>query len=387
MLKNKKILLGITGGIAIYKAIDLASKLTKAGAVVKTIMTSHATEFISPIIVRAITHQSVNVKMFDPHSEIEHITLADWADISVIAPATANFLGKAANGIADDLLSTTILATTAPILFVPAMNVHMYDNPVLRSNLVKLQKFGYFLMEPEIGKLACGYKGKGRYPRNEDIIDHIRTFLRYKKDLVGNSFLITAGANQENIDPMRFISNRSSGKMGLALAKAASIRGAQVKLIYGKISETVPSYIVSEKKESAQEMHNAVITAAKNYKVITMAAAVADFTPSQIAKKKIKKANNLTLDLQRTTDILAELGKNKKQKLIGFSAETDNLVQNAQKKLQEKNLDLIIANNLNNAGKNTTTIKIINKNLKIMEYSGEKFAVAHKILDEVKKLL
>ncbi len=387
MLKNKKILLGITGGIAAYKVIDLASKLTKTGAVVKTIMTSHASEFISPITLRAITHQTVSTKMFDPQSEIEHITLADWADIFVIAPATANILGKAANGIANDLLSTTILATTAPILFVPAMNVHMYENPVLRSNLVKLQKFGYFLMEPEIGKLACGYEGKGRYPRNEDIIDHIRTFLRYQKDLVGNSLLITAGANQENIDPMRFISNLSSGKMGLALAKAAAIRGAQVKLIYGKISETIPSYIVAEKKESAQEMHKAVITAVKNFKAIIMAAAVADFTPSQIAKKKIKKADNLTLNLQRTTDILAELGKNKKQKLIGFAAESDDLVQNAQKKLQEKNLDLIIANNLKNAGKSKTTIKIINKNLEILEYSGEKFAVAHKILDEVKKLL
>ena len=224
MLKNKNILLGISGGIAVYKAIDLAGKLTKQGAVVKTIMTKNACEFVSPITFKAITHQPVVTRMFDINAEIEHISLADWADISVIAPATANIIGKVASGIADDLLSTTIMATTSPVLFVPTMNVHMYENPIVQENIRKLSELGYFFIEPDSGKLACGYEGKGRFPEPVEIVYFVKTFLNHKKDLIGKKILVTAGATRENIDPMRFITNFSSGKMGLALARAAFIR-------------------------------------------------------------------------------------------------------------------------------------------------------------------
>ena len=258
MLKRKKILLGITGGIAAYKAVDLASKLTKMGAEVKTVMTANACEFISPITIKSITHQPVITKMFDINADIEHISLADWADIVVIAPATANIIGKTAAGIADDLLSTTLMATTAPVLFVPAMNIHMYENPIVQENIDKLTQLGYFFMEPEFGRLACGYEGKGRYPENDEIIYHIRTYLKYKKDLTGKEVIVTAGASRESIDPMRFITNHSSGKMGLALARAAHIRGANVKLIHSSLTVKVPDYLESIEAITAEEMYTVV---------------------------------------------------------------------------------------------------------------------------------
>ncbi len=384
MLKDKKILLGITGGIAAYKAVDLASKLTKMGAEVKTIMTSHACEFVSPITFKSITHQPVITKMFCAEANIEHISLADWADIVVIAPATANIIGKTASGIADDLLSTTIMATTAPVLFVPAMNIHMYENPIVQENITKLSDLGYFFMEPEFGILACGYEGKGRYPENQEIVFHIATYLEYKKDLSGRNVLVTAGASREEIDPMRFITNHSTGKMGLALARAAHIRGANVKIIYSSINVKVPDYLDSIKAESAEEMHSTVLREHTNSDIIFMTAAVADYTPAKPSKQKIKKSSDMNLELKRTKDILKKLGEKKtnEQILVGFAAESENLKENALLKIKKKNLDFICANNINVSGKDDTEILILGENIKT-KLSGNKFSVAHQILDTI----
>lgn len=386
MLKDKKILLGITGGIAAYKAVDLASKLTKMGAEVKTVMTAHACEFVSPITFKSITHQPVITKMFDAESDIEHISLADWADLVVIAPATANIIGKTASGIADDLLSTTIIATTIPVLFVPAMNIHMYENPIVQGNITKLSNLGYFFMEPEFGILACGYEGKGRYPENEEIIFHIATYLKYKKDLSGKNVLVTAGASQEEIDPMRFITNQSTGKMGLALARAAHIRGANVKFIHSSISTKAPEYIDSVKAVSAEEMYNAVLKEYPNSDITFMTAAVADYTLAKPSKQKIKKSDDLNLELKRTKDILKELGEKKTsaQILIGFAAESEDIKKNALQKIKRKNLDFICANNLNVSGKDDTEILVLGEGTET-KLIGNKFSVAHQIIDIILK--
>lgn len=386
MLKDKKILLGITGGIAAYKAVELASKLTKMGAEVKTIMTAHACEFVSSITFKSITHQPVITKMFDIESDIEHISLADWADLVVIAPATANIIGKTASGIADDLLSTTIMATTAPVLFVPAMNIHMYENPIVKENITKLSNLGYFFMEPEYGILACGYEGKGRYPENEEIVFHIVTYLKYKKDLSGRNVLVTAGASREEIDPMRFITNHSTGKMGFALARAAHIRGANVKFIHSSISAKAPEYIDSIKAVSAEEMYNAVLKEYPNSDITFMTAAVADYTPAKPSKQKIKKTDDMNLELKRTKDILKELGEKKTsaQILIGFAAESENLKENALTKIKKKNLDFICANNLNVSGKDDTEILVLGEGKEI-KLIGSKFSVAHQIIDLILK--
>jgi phosphopantothenoylcysteine decarboxylase/phosphopantothenate--cysteine ligase len=382
MLKGKKILLGITGGIAAYKAVELAGKLTKKGAVVKTVMTKNACEFVSPLTFKSITHQPVITKFFDPEAEIEHISLADWADIIVIAPATANIMGKVASGIADDLLSTTIMAAKAPVLFVPSMNVHMYENPIVQENISKLSKLGYFFMEPETGQLACGYEGMGRFPKTDEILYYIKSYLNYKKDLKNKSILITTGSCREKIDPMRFISNYSTGKMGLSLARAAFIRGANVKMIYGIVSEQIPEYLETITTSNAEEMYKATIKEFSNNQVIIMTAAVADYTPAKPSKLKIKKTEDMVLKLKRTKDILFELGKRKSkdQVLVGFAAESENIVENARKKLKKKNLDFIAANNLEVAGKEETEIVFIGKELE-EKITGDKFFVAHRILD------
>ena len=382
MLKGKKILLGITGGIAAYKAVELAGKLTKKGAVVKTVMTKNACEFVSPLTFKSITHQPVITKFFDPEAEIEHISLADWADIIVIAPATANIMGKVASGIADDLLSTTIMAAKAPVLFVPSMNVHMYENPIVQENISKLSKLGYFFMEPEIGQLACGYEGMGRFPKTDEILYYIKSYLNYKKDLKNKSILVTTGSCREKIDPMRFISNYSTGKMGLSLARAAFIRGANVKMIYGIVSEQIPEYLETITTSNAEEMYKATIKEFSNNQVIIMTAAVADYTPAKPSKLKIKKTEDMVLKLKRTKDILFELGKRKSkdQVLVGFAAESEKIVENARKKLKKKNLDFIAANNLEVAGKEETEIVFIGKELE-EKITGDKFFVAHRILD------
>jgi len=384
MLKDKKILLGITGGIAAYKAVELAGKFIKFGASIKTIMTKNACEFITPLTVKSITHQAVITKMFDAEADIEHISLADWADIIVIAPATANIIGKVASGIADDLLSTTIMATQAPVLFVPSMNVHMFENPIVQENVMKLSKLGYLFMEPEEGMLACGYEGKGRFPSVDEIIYFTKSYLFYKKDLVKKRILITAGATRENIDPMRFITNFSSGKMGLALARAAHIRGADVTLISANLNVEIPLYLNNLKTGTAEEMFKLTVSSFTEKEATFMVAAISDFTSSEISKQKIKKDKNLNLKLIRTKDILAELGKLKSENqiLIGFAAESQNIEENAKKKLKSKNLDFIVANNLDKAGKDETEVIIIGKESE-NKIAGDKFSVAHQILDLV----
>ena len=382
MLKDKKILLGITGGIAAYKAVELAGKFIKCGASVKTIMTRNACEFITPLTVKSITHNAVITKMFDVEADIEHISLADWADIIVVAPATANIIGKVASGIADDLLSTTIMATQAPVLFVPSMNVHMFENPILQENITKLSKLGYLFMEPEEGMLACGYEGKGRFPSVDEIVYFAKSYLFYKKDLVKKRILITAGATRENIDPMRFITNFSSGKMGLALARAAHIRGGDVTLISANLNVEIPYYLNNKKTSTAEEMFKHTISSFTEKEVTFMVAAVSDFTPSEISKQKIKKDKNLNLELIRTKDILTELGKLKSENqiLVGFAAESEDIIQNAKLKSKRKNLDFIITNNLKVAGKDKTEISFIGKDIE-EKIKGDKFFVAHKILD------
>lgn len=399
MLRDKNILLGVTGGIAGYKAIYLASRLKKEGANVKVILTDNALEFITPITFRSITGQSVVTKMFNNEAPIEHISLADWSDMVVIAPATANIIGKIAGGIADDLLSTTVMAATSPKLLVPAMNCHMWENPIVQENLSKLDHYGYQIMPPDTGRLACGYEGKGRFPEVTEIIYYIESALYFKekfqamlpenKDLYAKKVLITAGACREYLDPMRFISNESSGKMGLALARAAYHRGAEVILIAGHISETIPYYLDTITVSSAKEMYEATIRYAKEMNVIIMTAAVTDFQPAKKESNKIKKesynSTGFSLDFISTNDILKELGRVKAdtQTLIGFAAETEDVVPNALKKLKAKNCDYIVANNIATAGKDETEIVLISSETK-NEIKGQKFFAAHQIWDNIK---
>jgi len=384
MFKDKKILLGITGGIAAYKAVNLASSLTKMGAEVRTIFTKNATELLQPLTVKSITHQPVVTELFNLGADIEHISLADWADITVIAPATANIIGKVASGIADDLLSTTIMATTSPVLFVPAMNIHMYQNPIVQRNIKDLTDLGYFFMDPEAGMLACGYTGRGRFPKVEEIIYYAKSHLNHKLDLVGRKFMITAGASVEKIDPMRFISNKSTGLMGINLARAAYIRGAEVKLIHADVSVSIPEYLNKQEAPSAEEMFQQVTAEKNNFDTIIMTAAVADYTLKEPAKHKIKKGENLTLELVRTKDILKHLGENRlaNQTLVGFAAESENILENGKLKLKKKKADFIVANDLKVAGKDSTSIAIITKN-EVVDFSGNKFEAANKILDIV----
>jgi phosphopantothenoylcysteine decarboxylase/phosphopantothenate--cysteine ligase len=388
MLKNKNILLGVSGGIAAYKAIELASRLTQAGAVVKTIMTDSAREFISPINFAAITHQSVYYNQWDVQEPIAHITLSDWADFCVIAPATANIVAKAAQGIADDLLTSTLLALTTPILFVPSMNVKMYANQAVQDNLSILQKRGYFCLEPDSGSLACGYSGKGRFPDPSEIVTAIQTYLNHLQDLKGKTVLITAGATIEKIDPMRSITNASTGKMGLALARSAWLRGASVTLIHGAIGEKIPYYLSGMQALSAQEMYDAVTEAAPHQDIVVMAAAVSDYTPMVFSEHKIKKDKDLQLALVRTQDILSDLGKCKpaRQILVGFAAETENIESNARDKMLRKNLDMIIANPLSVSGQDDTEVIMINARESILA-TGTKFAVAQMIWDQICLLL
>jgi phosphopantothenoylcysteine decarboxylase/phosphopantothenate--cysteine ligase len=385
MLHNKKILVAITGGIAAYKAIDLVSRLRKAGCQVKVMLSDHAAEFVTPLTFKSLTGMDVAQDMFDPTGYIEHITWADWADLVVIAPATGNIIGKVASGIADELVSTTIMATTAPVLFVPAMNIHMYENPIVQQNIHKLSDLGYFFMEPEHGMLACGYRGKGRFPAPAEIVFAIATYVRHERDLAGKTILISTGACREAIDPMRFVTNHSSGKMGLALARAAHLRGAAVQLVAGSITEDIPDYLASTSVVTAAQMHTAITAQFAQADITIMAAAVSDYTPLHPADEKIKKGDNLTLELGRTTDILAELGKSKQpnQLLVGFAAESTDILANATDKLHRKHLDMIIANDLHVAGQGETSCTILQADGSSRTAEGDKFSVAHAILDAI----
>jgi phosphopantothenoylcysteine decarboxylase/phosphopantothenate--cysteine ligase len=351
--KAQRIVLGVSGGIACYKAVELVRLLVQSGFVVHVVMTREATEFVAPLTFQTLSARPVATEIFSltQESEIGHINLADQADLLVIAPATANVVAKIAAGIADDLLTTVVAATRAPVLIAPSMNVHMYENPILQANISKLKGLGYHFMEPAEGYLACGYEGKGRLPEPEDIVGEIHRLLK-KKDLVGERLLITAGPSHEPLDPVRYISSRSSGKMGYALARAGVRRGAQVTLISGPTSLTPPLGVRLIPVKTAADMRQAVLAAFPTATTVLMAAAVADFAPERFVPRKLKKGeDSIRVNLKPNPDILKELGMKKSgQILIGFAAETEELVANARKKLREKNLDLIVANDVTEEG-------------------------------------
>ena len=355
MLQGKTIVLGVSGGIACYKAAALASMLVKQHANVQVIMTQNATEFVTPLTFEQLTGNRALVDTFDRNFErkVAHVSVADQADLVLIAPATANVLAKLANGLADDMLTTTVLACDCPKAAAPAMNTRMYENPVTQDNLNKLRHYGWEIVEPGAGHLACGAEGKGRLPEPEELLEVCLHALAHEKDLNGKRVLVTAGPTQEDLDPVRYLTNRSTGKMGYAIAKAAARRGAEVTLISGPVSLAAPKYVNLVPIRSAQEMYEAVVAAAKDADIVIKAAAVADYRPASVADNKLKKKDGeLALPLERTKDILAALGEDKRpgQFLCGFSMETENMLENSRKKLEKKHLDLIAANNVKVAG-------------------------------------
>ncbi|WP_353106037.1 bifunctional phosphopantothenoylcysteine decarboxylase/phosphopantothenate--cysteine ligase CoaBC [Acetoanaerobium noterae] len=352
---SKTVVLGVSGGIAAYKACDVVSRLRKENIQVNVIMTKHATEFVSALTFQSISQNPVAVEMFEPVTnwDIEHISLAKKADIFLIAPATANVIGKIANGIADDMLSTTVMATKAPVVIAPAMNTNMYENPVTQANIQKLKDLGYIFIEPGYGRLACGDLGPGKLAEPDLIVENIKFLLNKTDELKGKNVLVTAGPTQEAIDPVRYITNKSTGKMGYALAYQAALMGAKVTLVTGPTNIEMP-FGISEviKIKSAGQMYEAVTSRFDEMDIVIKSAAVADYKPKNISDSKIKKSDSdLVLELDRNKDILFELGKLKtKQVLVGFAAETDDLIANAQKKLAKKNLDFIVANDLKQEG-------------------------------------
>ena len=351
MLTGKTIVLGVTGSIAAYKIANLASMLVKLNADVHVIMTQNATHFITPMTFETLTNNKCIVDTFDRNFnfDVKHVSLAKRGDLFLVAPCTANVIGKVANGICDDMLTTTIMATKAPVLFSPAMNTGMWENPVLQDNLKKLQHYGYHVIEPVVGRLACGDTGSGKMPSEETLLEHILLHLAREKDLKGKRLLITAGPTQEAIDPVRFISNRSSGKMGYALAKMAVLRGAQVTLVSGPVSIAPFAGIETVAVRSAQQMFEAVSERSAESDVVIMCSAVADYKPASYSKQKMKKSDNdVSIPLTRTQDILGWLGDHKQagQVLVGFSMETENLIENSRRKLTKKHADLICANSI-----------------------------------------
>ena len=350
MLTDKTIVLGVSGGIAAYKAVELLRLLTKAGAEVHVVMTSSATEFVGPLTFQTLSGNPVHTELFDLYqeSEIGHISLADRADLILVAPATANIIGKVANGIADDLLSTTIMASKAPVMFAPAMNVNMWENPLYKANQQKLEALGYLFVEPASGDLACGWEGKGKLPDPQILFDRAAAVL-HPADLTGETVVVTAGPTREEIDPVRYISNYSSGRMGYAIAESARLRGAEVVLVSGPTSIKAPAGVNLVPVRSAAEMRAAVMDIVDNATIVIKAAAVADYRPVSRSDSKVKKGSqdDWDLSMEKNPDILAELGKmGKDWLLVGFAAETDDLIANARKKLEQKNLDMIVANDV-----------------------------------------
>ncbi|HLS60158.1 MAG TPA: bifunctional phosphopantothenoylcysteine decarboxylase/phosphopantothenate--cysteine ligase CoaBC [Virgibacillus sp.] len=355
MLRNKKIILGVTGGIAAYKACDLTSKLTQQGAEVRVMMTESATQFVSPLTFQAISRNPVYTDTFDEKDpeKIAHIDLADWADIAIIAPATANIIAKMANGIADDMISTTLLATQATIYIAPAMNVHMYAHPAVIKNMKRLEDWGYHFIEPGSGYLACGYVGKGRLEEPQTIIDTIDRHQSKSTLFSGKRFLISAGPTREQIDPVRFFTNRSSGKMGFALAEAAANMGAEVTLVAGPVAMKSNHPLIHQiDVTTAEDMYVSMHEAFTNTDVVIKAAAVADYRPKDVYDEKMKKTTgDLHVEMERTKDILQSLGETKtNQYVVGFAAETSNHLENGRAKLQRKHLDAIVVNNVATEG-------------------------------------
>lgn len=397
MLKDKTVVIGVSGGIAVYKTLDVVSRLRKLGVNVNVIMTKSATEFVTPLSFQSLSQNYVVCDMFeDPKTwDVEHISLAKRADVFLIAPATANVIGKIANGIADDMLTTTVMATKAKVLIAPAMNTNMYENPILQRNINTLKELGYNFVEPESGRLACGDTGKGKLASPETIVDEVVKLLSKGQDLKGKSIIVTAGPTVESIDPMRYITNRSIGKMGYSIAKEAIERGADVTLITGPTNLTPPQNLKKLVKiESAKDMYEAVLANLDENDVVIKSAAVADYKPKNYSNKKIKKSDDdLVIELDRNKDIAQEIGKIKNNKiLVGFAAETNDLIENASLKIKKKNLDFIVANDLTKEGAgfgvDTNIVKIIDKEGNITEYPKmKKEEVANIILDKIKELL
>jgi phosphopantothenoylcysteine decarboxylase/phosphopantothenate--cysteine ligase len=394
MLKDKTIVIGVTGGIAIYKICDLVSRLKKLKANVHVIMTKSATKFVAPLTFQSLSQNYVVVDMFEEPKtwDIEHISLAKKADLFLIAPATANVIGKIANGIADDMLTTTIMATQGIKLIAPAMNTNMYNNPIVQENIAKLRSLGYGMIEPSAGRLACGDIGVGKLADNDLIMEAIKEALQPNEDYKDKNILITAGPTREWIDPVRYITNPSSGKMGYAIAQAAVKRGARVTLISGPTSIEKPKGIAQFiSVETAREMYEAVMEKAHEQDIIIKAAAVSDCRPKEVFKDKVKKENiQLTLELEPNPDILYELGKMKKENqiLVGFAAETQNPVEEAKKKIEKKNLDYIVVNDVTEEGagfqSETNIVKIIGASYETHDYPQmEKIKLADCILDRI----
>ncbi len=394
MLNNKNIVVGVSGGIAAYKSCDLVRKLVLSGADVHVVMTKNAQQFVTPLTFQTLSNNKVSVDLFDleREAEIGHITLADNADLIVVAPATASLIGKSASGIADNLLNTVILATKSPVLFCPAMNVNMYDNPIVHENITKLNKHGYYILEPSEGALACGWEGKGRLPDAPIIVSEIEKILT-PADLTGEKILVTAGPTREYIDPVRFISNPSSGKMGYAVAKAAWKRGAEVILVSGTTDTELPYGVNAIVVESAEQMYEAVMKLSDWATIVVKAAAVGDYSAKNYEKDKISKRKvTFNLELEKTRDILFEIGKNKNGKLlVGFAAETNDIVKKGKAKLKEKNLDLIVVNDVTKEDSgfavDTNSAFVLNRNGDVREYDVmPKEMLAHKIFDELLKI-
>jgi phosphopantothenoylcysteine decarboxylase/phosphopantothenate--cysteine ligase len=371
MLKGKTVVLGVTGSIAAYKIANLASMLVKQHADVHVIMTKNATNFINPITFETLTNHKCLVETFDRNFQfhVAHVSLAQKADVMLIAPASANIIAKLAHGIADDMLSTTALACTAPILVSPAMNTRMYENAITQDNLETLRRYHFTVIEPDTGFLACRDTGAGKMPSETVLMNYILREIACEKDLLGKKVLVTAGPTQEAIDPVRFISNHSTGKMGYAIAKRAMLRGADVTLVSGPVSITPPPFVNVISIQSAKEMFDVVTEQAKEQDIIIKSAAVADYTPSTVATEKIKKQDNdMAIPLNRTQDILSYLGQHKKagQILCGFSMETEHMLENSKQKLERKNADIIVANNLKEQGAgfgtDTNVVTFITKN-------------------------
>ncbi|MGN0417816.1 bifunctional phosphopantothenoylcysteine decarboxylase/phosphopantothenate--cysteine ligase CoaBC [Anaerostipes faecalis] len=394
MLKGKTVVLGVTGSVAAYKMANVASMLVKRGCEVHVIMTKNATNFINPIAFESLTNTKCLVETFDRNFQfhVAHVSLTDKADVMLIAPASANIIGKIAGGIADDMLSTTVMACKKPVIIAPAMNTKMYENPILQDNLDKLRRFGYEIIEPDSGHLACGTTGAGKMPSEEVLVAHIERQIAMEKDMKGKKVLVTAGPTIEAIDPVRFISNHSSGKMGYAIAKAAMLRGAEVTLVTGKTSLEPPMFVDVVPVNSASDMYKAVTEKKDQQDIIIKAAAVADYTPAEVSDEKVKKKDaDMSISLVRTKDILGTLGVQRKkgQFLCGFSMETQNMLENSRAKLQKKNIDMIVANNLKEEGAgfktDTNVVTFITRNEEKQLPKLTKNQVADELLDYILK--
>ncbi len=391
-MSKKNVVIGVTGGVAVYKALDVISRLKKKDINVDVIMTKSACEFVTPLSFQSLSQNAVIKNMFDEPKvfEIQHISLAKKADVLVVVPATANIIGKVANGIADDMLSTTIMATNAKVIFAPAMNTNMYNNPIVKENIKKLKSYGYEFINPSSGRLACGDVGDGKLADTEEIAEVVLSHLHEPKDLVGKKVLVTAGPTRANIDPVRFLTNRSTGKMGYAIAKEARDRGAEVVLVSGPTSIKAPLGVKIIKVETNEEMLKAVKAEFDTSDIVVKSAAVSDYKPKTYSDKKIKKGpGNLNIELERDNDILKELGTLKKhQILVGFAAESNDVIENAHIKLKKKNLDYIVANNITESnagfGSDTNRVTVINRDGKEISLDNmSKRLVGHELFNMI----